>query len=75
MRALLPVNAVEKFVYFRVAMLNDRWFSRIINDFSEEKSERRFRKYSSGGPLFKTVSFVVWCVLEVDVSLYESYGV
>ena len=33
--ALLSVDSVEKFVYLRVAMLNDRWSNRVVNDFLE----------------------------------------
>ena len=48
-RALPLVNAVEKFVYLRVVMLNDRWSSRVVNGFLEarEKIQEMFsRKYS-----------------------------
>ena len=37
--ALPSVSAVEKFVYLRVAMLNDRWSNRVVNGFLEAKEE------------------------------------
>ncbi|ADY73245.1 transposase mutator type [Desulfurobacterium thermolithotrophum DSM 11699] len=37
--ALPSVGAVEKFVYLRVAMLNDRWSNRVVNGFLEAKEE------------------------------------
>jgi len=37
--ALPSVSAVEKFVYLRVAMLNDRWSNRIVNGFLEAREE------------------------------------
>ena len=47
--ALPSVNAVEKFVYLRVAMLNDRWSSRVVNGFLEAREDIRemfLRRYS-----------------------------
>jgi putative transposase len=38
-RALLSVRAVEKSVYLRVAVLNDRWPNRIANGFWETKEK------------------------------------
>ncbi|SNR76737.1 hypothetical protein SAMN06265340_105149, partial [Desulfurobacterium atlanticum] len=32
-------SAVEKFVYLRVGMLNDRWSNRVVNGFLEAKEE------------------------------------
>ncbi len=37
--ALPSVNAVEKFVYLMVAMLNDRWSNRVVNGFLEAREE------------------------------------
>lgn len=37
--ALPSVQSVEKFVYLRVAMLNDRWSNRIVNGFLEAREE------------------------------------
>ena len=37
--ALPSVNAVEKFVYLRVVMLNDRWSNRVVNGFLEAREE------------------------------------
>jgi len=37
--ALPSVSAVEKFVYLRVAMLNDRWSNRVVNGFLESREE------------------------------------
>lgn len=37
--ALLSVNSVEKFVYLRMAMLNDRWSNRVVNGFLEAREE------------------------------------
>ena len=37
--ALPSVNAVEKFVYLRVIMLNDKWSSRVVNGFLEAREE------------------------------------
>ncbi|WP_025209792.1 transposase [Hippea sp. KM1] len=39
--ALPSVKSVEKFVYLRVAMLNDRWSNRIVNGFLEAREEIR----------------------------------
>ena len=33
--ALPSVDAVKKFVYLRVAMLNDGWFSKVVSGFLE----------------------------------------
>ena len=47
--ALPSVRAVEKFVYLRVAMLNDRWSNRVVNGFLEAREELRemfSRRYS-----------------------------
>ena len=47
--ALPSVSAVEKFVYLRVAMLNDRWSNRVVNGFLEAREEIRemfSRRYS-----------------------------
>ena len=47
--ALPSVNAVEKFVYLRVAILNDRWSSRVVNGFLEAREgiqEMFLRRYS-----------------------------
>jgi putative transposase len=47
--ALPSVSAVEKFVYLRVAMLNDRWSNRVVNGFLEAREELRemfSRRYS-----------------------------
>jgi len=47
--ALPSVSAVEKFVYLRVAMLNDRWSDRVINGFLEAREELKemfSRRYS-----------------------------
>ena len=47
--ALPSVDAVEKFVYLRVAMLNDRWSSRVVNGFLEAREEIQemfLRRYS-----------------------------
>ena len=30
---ILSTSAVEKFVYLRIAVLNDRWFNRVVNGF------------------------------------------
>ena len=37
--ALPSVDSVEKFVYLRVAVLNDRWSNRVVNGFSEVREE------------------------------------
>ncbi len=37
--ALPSVSAVEKFVYLRVAMLNERWSNRVVNGFLEAREE------------------------------------
>ena len=37
--ALPSVRTVEKFVYLRVAMLNDKWSNRVVNGFLEAKEE------------------------------------
>jgi putative transposase len=45
----ISVSAVEKFVYLRVAMLNDRWSNRVVNGFLEAREELRemfSRRYS-----------------------------
>lgn len=47
--ALPSVRAVEKFVYLRVAVLNDRWTNRVVNGFLEAKEELQdmfSRRYS-----------------------------
>ena len=47
--ALPSVGSVEKFVYLRVAMLNDRWSNRVVNGFlgaREELQEMFSRRYS-----------------------------
>ena len=47
--ALPSVSAVEKFVYLRVAMLNDRWSNRVVNGFLEAREEFQemfLRRYS-----------------------------
>ena len=47
--ALPSVRAVEKFVYLRVAVLNDRWSNRVVNGFLEARVELReifSRRYS-----------------------------
>ena len=48
--AVLPsVSAVEKFVYLRVAMVNDRWSNKVVNGFLEAKEELQemfSRRYS-----------------------------
>ncbi len=47
--ALPSVRAVEKFVYLRIAMLNDRWSNRVVNGFLEAREELQemfSRRYS-----------------------------
>ncbi len=47
--ALLSISAVKKFVYLRVAMLNDRQSNRVVNGFlktREEIQDMFSRRYS-----------------------------
>ena len=47
--ALPSVSSVEKFIYLRVAVLNDRWSNRVVNGFLETKEEIQetfLRRYS-----------------------------
>jgi len=47
--ALPSVGSVEKFVYLRVAMLNDKWFNRVVNGFLKAREEIQdifLRRYS-----------------------------
>jgi putative transposase len=47
--ALPSVGSVEKFVYLRVAMLNDRWSNKVVNGFLEAREELQemfSRRYS-----------------------------
>jgi len=47
--ALPSVGSVEKFVYLRVAMLNDKWSNRVVNGFVESREEIQemfLRRYS-----------------------------
>ena len=37
--ALPSVNAIEKFVYLRVVMLNDRQSNKVVNGFLEAKED------------------------------------
>ena len=37
--ALPSVSSVEKFVYLRAAMLNDKWSNRVMNGFLEAREE------------------------------------
>ena len=46
---LPSVDSIEKFVYLRVAMLNDRWSNRVVNGFLEAREgiqEMFLRRYS-----------------------------
>ena len=37
--ALPSVGSVEKFIYLRVVMLNDKWSNRVVNGFLESREE------------------------------------